>query len=103
MNMWKRNLVMAKNKYVFAQKDGADQSSIKIVEEKYKDVIFNFGTVGFAKEPNESGELPMKFDYTILKNPNDIDTESQEFVNFVGDILVELLEKQIADGKLDLK
>jgi len=103
MNMWKRNLVMAKNKYVFAQKDGADHSSIKIVDERFKDVIFDFGSVGFAKEENDKGELAMKFDYTVVKNPNNIDTTTDEFVNFIGDICVELLEKQIKDGKLDLK
>ena len=66
---------MEKNKpqYVFAQKDGADHSSIKIVDERFKDVIFDFGSVGFAKEENDKGELAMKFDYTVVKNPNNID------------------------------
>jgi hypothetical protein len=94
---------MAKNKYVFAQRNEDEQSSIKLIEGEYKEIIFNFGTVGFSKEENEKGELDMKFDYTILKNPNNVDTTTDEFINYIGDILVELLEKQIKDGKLDLK
>ena len=103
--MLKRNLVMAKNNpsYIFAQKDGADHSSIKIIDEKFKDVIFDFGSVGFSKEENDKGELTMKFDYTVVKNPNNIDTTTDEFINYIGDICVELLENQIKDGKLDLK
>ena len=41
----------------------------------------------------------MKFDYTVVKNPNDVDTnENQEFIDYIGDILIELLEEQLKDG-----
>jgi hypothetical protein len=45
----------------------------------------------------------MKFDYDIIRNPNEIDTNSQDFINHIGDILVELLEKQLTHGKVEFK
>ena len=39
------------------------------------------------------GKLPMKFDYTVDKNPNNlILLDNQEFIDYIGDILIELLE-----------
>ena len=63
---------MAQNRYVFAQRDVDDYSCIKIVEGPYKDIIYTYGHVKFASEENERGELPLKFDYDIKKNPNDV-------------------------------
>ena len=88
-----------KSKYVFAQKGNADYSSIKLTEGKFKDVIYHYGKVSFASEENADGKLPMKFDYTIDKNPNDIDLlDNQEFIDYIGDILIELLEQKVEDG-----
>ena len=61
------------NRYVFAQKGNADYSSIKLTEGKFKDVIYHYGKVSFAPEENADGKLPMKFDYTVDKNPNDME------------------------------
>ena len=88
-----------KNRYVFAQKGNADYSSIKLTEGKFKDVIYHYGKVSFAAEENPDGKLPMKFDYTVDKNPNDIDLlDNQEFIDYIGDILIELLDKKVKDG-----
>ena len=44
-------------------------------------------------------QLPMKFDYTVIKKPNDVDTlDNQEFIDYIGDILIELLEQKVKDG-----
>ena len=87
------------NRYVFAQKGNADYSSINLTEGKFKDVIYHYGKVSFAPEENADGKLPMKFDYTVDKNPNDIDLlDNQEFIDYIGDILIELLDKKVKDG-----
>ena len=87
------------NRYVYAQKGNADYSSIKLTEGKFKDVIYHYGKVSFAAEENPDGKLPMKFDYTVDKNPNDIDLlDNQEFIDYIGDILLELLEQKVKDG-----
>lgn len=101
MNTQKNNSHTAKSKsYVFVQREQDDFSCIKLTEGKFKDIIFHYGKVGFAKDPNPDGQLPMKFDYTVIKNPNNLELEldNNEFIDYIGDILIELLEKQINDG-----
>jgi len=102
MNMPKRNSVtdQTKNKkYVFVQKEGDDFTCIKLLEGKYKGVIYKYGKVGFAKDEKPDGTLPMKFDYDIIFNPHEeTSIDKQDFIDYIGDILIELLEKQIENG-----
>ena len=45
--------------------------------------------------------MPLKFDYTILKNPKEWDVlENQKFINYIGDILVEIMEDKLKDGSI---
>ena len=77
-------------RYVFAQQEG-----------KVKDVIYHYGRVAFAPESEKlpDGRLPMKFDYTVDKNPNNlILLDNEEFIDYIGDILLELLEEKLKDG-----
>ena len=102
MNIQKENshTDKTKSKYVFAQKGNADYSSIKLTEGKFKDVIYHYGNVSFAPEENAEGKLPMKFDYTVALNPTEYNlNENQEFIDYIGDILLELLEEQVKSGK----
>ena len=88
-------------RYVFAQKEGKDYSCVKIVEGKFKDVIYHYGRVAFAPDSEQlpDGKLPMKFDYTVDKNPkNLILLDNEEFIDYIGDILLELLEEKLKDG-----
>ena len=88
-----------KKKYVFVQKEGDDFTCIKLLEGKYKGVIYKYGKVGFAKEEKPDGTLPMKFDYDIIFNPHEeTSIDKQDFIDYIGDILIELLEKQIENG-----
>ena len=88
-----------KKKYVFVQKDGDDFSCIKLLEGKYKGIIYKYGKVGFAKEENPDGTLPMKFDYDIIFNPHEeTSIDKQDFIDYIGDILIEIMEKQVNNG-----
>jgi hypothetical protein len=40
----------------------------------------------------------MKFDYVIDKKPDSLKLDNQEFIDYIGDILLELLEKKVNDG-----
>ena len=95
---------MAKTKrdYVFAQREQDDFSCLKITEGEYKDVIYEYGKVQFASEENAVGQMPLRFNYEVMKNPNNVDTENEKFRNKIGDILVEVMEEQIKDGKLSI-
>ena len=88
--------------YTFAQRQDDDYTCIKLTEGKYTEVIYKYGNVGF-KEVEDSEKLSVIFDYNILRNPNDVDIDEQEFIYHIGDILVDLVEEQLATGKLDLK
>jgi hypothetical protein len=85
-------------KYAYVQRDGDDFTCIKLLEGKYKGIIYKYGKVGFAKEEKPDGTLPMKFDYDIIFNPHETDIDKQEFIDYIGDILIEQLERQINNG-----
>ena len=87
-----------KKRYLFVQRDDKDYSAIKLIDDKYLNVIYKYGKVGFASEENADGKLPMKFDYDILRNPENKDVDSQEFIDYIGDILVEILDEQVKNG-----
>jgi hypothetical protein len=75
-----------------------------ITSEKYDGIIFKYGNVGFGKDENPDGTLPMIFDYDIIRNPNKKELgDEKEFVDHIGDILLELMEKQIQDGTAIIK
>ena len=96
------NTDQTKNKkYVFAQKTGDDFTAIKLLEDKYRNVIYKYGKVAFAKDEKPDGTLPMKFDYDILTNPESKDIENQEFIDYIGDILIEVMEQQLNNVKVE--
>ena len=85
-------------KYAFVQREGDDFTCIKLLEGKYKGIIYKYGKVGFAKEERPDGTLPMKFDYDIIFNPHETNIDKQDFIDYIGDILIEQLEKQVNNG-----
>ena len=90
-----------KNKrYAFAQRQGDDFSCIKILEGKYEGIIYKYNNVKLSQTENADGELPLKFTYDIMANPNDDDIKSIDFRNYIGDILVEVMEEQLKNGKI---
>ena len=101
MNMLEKNSAtdQTKNKkYAYVQRDDDDFTCIKLLEGKYKGIIYKYGKVGFAKEEKPDGTLPMKFDYDIIFNPHEKNIDKQEFIDYIGDILIEQLERQINNG-----
>mgnify|MGYP001208354798 CR=1 FL=1 len=103
MNMPKENLVtdQTKNKrYVFAQKEGDDFSCIKLTEGDYKNVVYKYSHVKFSQTENADGEIPLKFTFDILSNPNKASIDTEEFKVYIGDILIELIEEQLKNGSI---
>ena len=90
-----------KNKrYAFAQRQGDDFSCIKIMYGQFEGVIYKYNNVKLSQTENADGELPLKFTYDIMANPNDDDIKSIDFRNYIGDILVEVMEEQLKNGKI---
>jgi len=90
-----------KNKrYTFAQREGDDFSCVKLLSGKYEEVIYKYVKVAFEPEPTEYGDVPLRFTYDIMINPKNVDVQSEDFKNYIGDILVEIVEQQLKDGKV---
>ena len=92
--------------YVFVEKPGEDFTALKLISGPYASIVYKYGNVGFRPESEAvDGQLPMVFDYTVIENKINADTDSQEFVNHIGDVLVVLLDdhlkekKELDDGK----
>ena len=83
--------------YVFIEKPGEDFTAIKLISGPFASITFKYGNVAFAPESEKQpdGTLPMKFDYTVMENYIEADTESQEFINHIGDVLVILLDEKL--------
>ena len=92
-----------KNKrYAFAQRQGDDFSCIKIMDGQYEGIIYKYNDVKFSSTENENGEIPLKFTYDVMTNPNKEDVKSNDFRNYIGDILIEVMEEQLKNGKLQI-
>ena len=87
-------------RYAFAQRQGDDFSCIKIIDGQYEGIIYKYNKVAFEPQPLESGDIPLRFTYDIMKNTNKEHVESLDFRNYIGDILVEVVQEQLEQGKL---
>ena len=87
--------------YVFVEKPGEDFTALKLISGPFSSIVYKYGKVGFRPESEKrpDGTLPMVFDYNIIENKIEADTDSQEFINHIGDILVILLDEELKDGK----
>ena len=84
--------------YVFVEKPGEDFTGLKLISGPFASIVYKYGNVGFAPESEAvDGALPMRFDYTVIENDIEADTDSQEFINHLGDVLVVLLEEQMKE------
>ena len=81
---------MAIPKYSYQENPQSDLTGFKIEEGTYKDVIWTYGKV---QPIEESEKLRLKFEYNVHENPNEVDTNSESFINVMGDILAIEVEK----------
>ena len=86
--------------YVFLEKPDDEQTALKLISGPFASIVYKYGNVGFAPESEAvGGALPMRFDYTVIENNIEADTDSQEFINHIGDVLVILLEDQMKESQ----
>ena len=93
---------MTKKKNIFEFTEvGDDLSGIKITKGKYKGLHWTFGTVSFNEEPDSDGNLACHFDYVLHDNPKNLE-EDQTLLDFMGDILIEVLDQELkVDDHID--
>jgi len=62
--------------------------------------VYKHNNIKFAPKPNANDEIPLKFDYDILVNPNQVKVDTVDFQNYIGDILLEVVQYQLDNGTL---
>ena len=82
---------MAIPKYSYQENPSNDLTGFKIEEGNYKDVIYTYGKVSPIEEEEK---LRLKFEYNVHENPSECDTNSDDFINVIGDILAIEVEKE---------
>ena len=87
-----------KESYVYVESKKQDQTCIGIKGGKYAGVVYKYGNVSLGEE-TEDGEMPFKFEFDIIDN-NAIPKEDfkEDFMNLIGDILVDIIEEQNAES-----
>ena len=87
------------NRYVFVEKKDSELYSLKVVQGPYNSVIYTYGAVTI-EEDIENDLARLKFNYHIEEAPAPYSKkeleDSNEFRNYIGDILTEILEDQEA-------
>ena len=82
------------------------QASLRISEGKFEGVVYSYGKVVLPveQEMNVKGDLPFKFEYSILDNAN-IGREEfgEEFFTIIGDILVKIIDEQLQEENLEYR
>ena len=81
--------------YSFVNRKDDDQTSIRIENGRFENVIYNYGRVSIPQEENEDGTMPFRFEYNILDNASIPREEfDEEFFTIIGDILVDIIENE---------
>lgn len=70
--------------------------AVKINEGDYAGLLYQYGEVNFNER--DDSQMEVKFRYNMIENPNELE-ENQDMKNFMGDILVELLDEQLGEGE----
>ena len=84
--------------YSFVTREGENQTSIRIENGRFENVIYNYGRVSIPQEENEDGTMPFRFEYNILDNASIPREEfNEEFFTIIGDILVDIIENEDYD------
>ena len=82
------------------------QASLRISEGKFEGVVYSYGKVVLPVEQkiNDEGDLPFKFEYSILDNAN-IDRKEfgKDFFTIIGDILVDIIDEQLQEKNLEYR
>ena len=81
---------MATPKYSYQENPSNDLTGFKIEEGNYKDVIYTYGKVSPIEEEEK---LRLKFEYNVHEKPDKVNTDSDDFINVIGDILAIEVEK----------
>jgi hypothetical protein len=78
-------------------KDEGSTVHIRILRGKFKDVVYQYGKVGFDEQPD--GSVYLKFIYNIVESsaPKEELETDVEFKNHIGDILTTIISQNLGE------
>ena len=85
---------MAIPKYSYMQNPQSDLTGFLIQEGEFEGVMYTYGKVTPIEE---NDKLRLKFEYNVHENPKECNTDNDDFINIIGDILAIEVEKD-TDG-----
>jgi len=83
-----------KKMFEFVERVDEDFTAVRITSGKFSGIVVVFGRVGFSDEATPE----MYFDYQVLHNPKEIETDNQEFHDEIGTILHNILLEEVQKG-----
>ena len=93
-------------KWSWVSRKEEKQASLRISEGKFEGVVYSYGKIVLPveQEINGKGDLPFKFEYSILDNAN-IDRKEfgKDFFKIIGDILVDIIDEQLQEKNLEYR
>ena len=97
---------MSEVKWSWVTRKEDKQASLRISEGKFEGVVYSYGKIVLPVEQkiNDEGDLPFKFEYSILDNAN-IDRKEfgKDFFKIIGDILVDIIDEQLQEENLEYR
>tara|TARA_R110000824_G_scaffold125699_1_gene284908 strand:- start:12 stop:332 length:321 start_codon:yes stop_codon:yes gene_type:complete len=67
---------------------------VKLLDEKYNGVVVSVGRISFDDTSDNSKTATLNYEYDLVECPKniEIEKEDEEFHNFLGDIIVDIIE-----------
>jgi hypothetical protein len=79
-----------------------DTCPIEILGGEYKGIVYRYGKISLQEF--NSGDVEVKMDIEILKSPENFDKNTENFTRTVGEIFVNIVEKNaITKDLVDLE
>jgi len=78
--------------YIFSETD-KETVHIKLISGKYDGVVFKYGKVGVVEQDDKAY---LQFNYDVIESPYEGIDENTDFKNAIGDLLTELLTRQLS-------
>lgn len=72
---------------------------IKLLTGKYSGIVYQYGKVKFEEE--KTGDIYLKFVYNVIESPSNDESLNEDFKNYIGDILVDIISQNLDKGMLD--
>lgn len=89
-----------KKEYVFVDKPGVDYTAVRLTDPQFENLIYKYNRCKFGPADPETNACTVSFSYDIIENPGNIGgviTDAPEFMNLLGDILVDILDTSIRE------